>query len=149
MTIRKATYNETQEILKHALDVLEEATMGYVEPRREKALEMVSPFLSNGGYYLVCIENNVIQGWVGIGRTFDYHTDQVIGIIPEIYVLPKFRKKGLAEKLCKKAFKQLKEEGHEKVQLNVYAGNPVKHLYEKLGFQKISTLMERDLNDEP
>lgn len=146
MTIRKATYNETQKILNHSLVVLKEATMGYVEPSREKARQLVSPFLSDGGYYLVQIENNVIQGWIGVGGTMDYYSDQMVGIIPEVYVLPQFRKQGVAEKLCKEVFRQLKEEGYKKVQLNVFSGNHVKHLYQKLGFQEVSILMERNLD---
>ena len=50
MTIRKATYSEIQKILNHSLDVLKEATMGFVEVRREIAFQRISPFLSDGGY---------------------------------------------------------------------------------------------------
>ncbi|MEH6995149.1 GNAT family N-acetyltransferase, partial [Neobacillus drentensis] len=60
MTIRKATYEETQRILNYHLEVLKEATMGYVKPSREKAIEMMTPFLNGGGYYLVRVKNNVI-----------------------------------------------------------------------------------------
>jgi ribosomal protein S18 acetylase RimI-like enzyme len=146
MTIRKATYSEIQKILNHSLDVLKEATMGYVEVRREIAFQMVSPFLSDGGYYLVYIENHVIQGWIGVGRTIDFHSEEIIGIIPEIYVLPEYRKQGVAEKLCEEALRHLKEKGYKKVQLNVFSGNHAKHLYQNLGFQEVSTLMEKKLD---
>ena len=53
MIIRKATDRENQKILNHSLDVLKEATMGFVEVKREIAFQMVSPFLSDDGYYLV------------------------------------------------------------------------------------------------
>ncbi|UJL46680.1 GNAT family N-acetyltransferase [Virgibacillus sp. NKC19-16] len=145
MTVRKATSRESQEILGHALDVLKESTMGHVEPSWEKAMQMVSPFLLSGGYYLVSIENNVIQGWIGVGSIMDYHTGEMVGVIPEVYVLPQYRKQGIAEELCEGAFKQLKLEGYKKVQLHVYSGNHVKHLYERLGFQEVSSLMERNL----
>ncbi|KPH79157.1 GNAT family N-acetyltransferase [Oceanobacillus caeni] len=147
MTIRKATYRETQKILNHSLDVLKEASMGYVIPTKEKARQMVIPFLSDG-YYLVYIENNVIKGWIAVASTIDYYTDDPVGIIPELYVLPPYRKQGLAEILCKEALKRLKEEGHTKVQLNVFSGNHIKHFYQKLGFQEISTLMEINLDNE-
>ena len=146
MTIRKATYEETQSILNYHLEVLKEATMGYVKPSREKAIEMMTPFLNGGGYYLVRVKNNAIQGWVGLGRVIDQNTDEVVGFINEMYVLPPYRKQGAAEKLCKAAFIQLRGEGHKKVQLNVYAGNHAKHLYEKLGFNDVSTLMTKNLN---
>jgi ribosomal protein S18 acetylase RimI-like enzyme len=146
MTIRKATYEETQNILNYHLQVLKEATMGYVKPSREKAIEMMTPFLNGGGYYLVRVKNNVIQGWVGLGRIIDQNTDETVGFINEMYVLPAYRKQGTAEKLCKAAFIQLHAEGHKKVQLNVYAGNRAKQLYEKLGFTDISTLMTKNLD---
>ncbi len=146
MTIRKATYEETQSILNYHLQVLKEATMGYVKPSREKAIEMMTPFLNGGGYYLVRVKNNVIQGWVGLGRIIDQNTDETVGFINEMYVLPPYRKQGTAEKLCKAAFIQLRAEGHKKVQLNVYAGNHAKHLYEKLGFTDVSTLMTKNLD---
>lgn len=146
MTIRKATYSETQKILNHSLKVLKEASMGYIEPTQKTALQMVSPFLVEGGYYLVHVKNNVIQGWIGIGETLDYYTDEIVGFIPEIYVLPRYRKKGVAEKLCNEAFKHLKQEGYKKVQLNVFNGNSAKKLYQKLDFKEVTTLMERNLD---
>ncbi|PAV29193.1 GNAT family N-acetyltransferase [Virgibacillus profundi] len=147
MTIRKATYHETQEILDYSIDVLKEASMGYVIPTQEKAHQMVFSFLS-AGYYLVYIEKNVIKGWIAVTSTIDYYTDDTVGIIPEIYVLPNYRRQGLAEILFKEALKLLKEEGYTKVQLNVFSGNHIKHLYQKLGFQEISTLMEIKLDNE-
>lgn len=147
MKIRKATYRETQKILDHSLEVLKEASMGYVKPTKEKARQMVYPFLSDG-YYLVYKEDHVIKGWIAIASTIDYYTDNTIGIIPELYVLPAYRKQGVAEKLCKEALHCLKEEGHTKVQLNVFSGNQIKHLYQKLGFQEISTLMEIKSDNE-
>ncbi|WP_068676557.1 GNAT family N-acetyltransferase [Oceanobacillus sp. Castelsardo] len=147
MTIRKATYRETRKILDHSLEVLKEASMGYVIPTKEKARQMVFPFLSDG-YYLIYIENNVIMGWIAVASTIDYYSDDTVGIIPELYVLPAYRKQGLAKILCKEALNLLKEEGHTRVQLNVFSGNHIKHLYQKLGFQEVSTLMEIKLDNE-
>lgn len=147
MMIRIASYRETQDILDQSLEVLKEATMGHATPNREKALQMVSPFLASGGYYLVAVENNAVEGWIGVGSTTDYLTGKMIGIIPEIYVLPVYRKKGIAEKLCVEAFNRLKAGGYKRVQLHVYAGNRVKRLYQKLGFEEVSTLMEIRLGE--
>ncbi|RWR06514.1 GNAT family N-acetyltransferase [Siminovitchia fortis] len=147
MTIRKATSRETQKILDYSLEVLKEATMGHVKPDKEKASEMVSPFLDAGGFYLVHVENNEVQGWIGVGRTMDYHTDEMIGVLPEVYVYPQYRKRGIAEKLCNEAFRHLQEEGVNRVQLYVFEGNISKHLCQKLGFQEIVTLMEKQLDN--
>ena len=145
MMIRKATYSETDEILTHSLEVIKEAAKGYVEPSEEKARQMVSPFLTDGGYYLVYIEGNLMKGWIGIGIMLDFYSDEMVGIIPEIYVFPPYRHQGIAEKLCLEGFKHLKEQGLTKVQLNVFEGNRAKDLYRKLGFQEISTLMVKKL----
>lgn len=146
MTIRKATGDETQKILNYHMEVLKEATMGYVKPSREKAMQLMAPFLNGGGYYFVRIKHNVIQGWVGLGRTIDQNTDELVGFINEMYVLPHYRNQGIAEKLSKAVFTQMKAEGYKKVQLNVYAGNQAKQLYQKLGFQDVSTLMSKNLD---
>jgi ribosomal protein S18 acetylase RimI-like enzyme len=145
MTIRRATYYEAHAILNYHMNVMKEATMGYVKASREKVFQLMTPFLNSGGYYLVREKDNTIHGWVGIGNTIDHNTDEKVGFINEMYVLPPYRNQGTAEKLCKAAFKQLKAEGYKKVQLNVYHGNHAKHLYQKLGFQDVSTLMMRKL----
>jgi len=142
LPIQKATIQQTKEILKYAIDVMNEATVGFVVPSWQKAKELIWPFLNNGGYYLVYIENNTIQGWIGIGATYDFYTDQVIGIIPELYVLPPFRKKGIAKQLCIEACRQLNRMGYDRIQLNVFEGNHAKQLYRKLGFRDIYTTME-------
>ncbi|MBS4223119.1 GNAT family N-acetyltransferase [Bacillus sp. FJAT-49682] len=145
MTVRKATQRETQKILQHSEKVMEEATMGYVKPQKDKAYQMVLSYFDEGGFYLVYAKNNNIQGWIGIGRAMDSFADEMVGLIFEIFVLPKYRKQGIAEKLFFEAFEYLKEEGCKIVQLNVFAENPAKHLYQKLGFREISTIMERQL----
>lgn len=148
MVIRKASYGETQKILNHAIEIMKEATMGQVEPTEEKAHQMISSFLSGEGYYLVHADkDNILQGWIGIGKTLDFYTGEMVGIIPEIFVLPTYRKQGIAEKLCKQALSHLKAEGYQKVQLHVFSGNHAKHLYQKLGFREVSTLMAMDLNN--
>lgn len=145
MTIRIATYEETQRILNYHMEVMKEATMGFVKPSREKVYQLMSPFINGGGYYLVRVKNDVIHGWIGVGRTIDQNTDEMVGFINEMFVLPPYRNQGIAKKLCRAAFKQLKAEGYKNVQLNVFSGNHAKHLYQKLGFQEISTVMQRQL----
>ncbi|MFD1039964.1 GNAT family N-acetyltransferase [Virgibacillus byunsanensis] len=147
MKIREATINETNEILKYAQEVFKESTMGHMEPSLDNALQLVSPFLSEGGHYLVYLEGSKIKGWIGVGKTYDMYTDETIGIIPEVYVLPPFRKQGIAKKLCIEALNHFIENGYNKVQLYVFSGNHVKELYHKLGFQEISILMEKTLDD--
>ncbi|TFJ94430.1 GNAT family N-acetyltransferase [Lentibacillus salicampi] len=146
MTIRKATKRETRQILSHSLEVLKEASMGYIPAKQEKAQQMVTPFLASGGYYLVYTKNNNLQGWIGIGRTTDYYTDEPVGMIPELYVLPEHRHVGIARMLCAEALRRLRDSGYATVQLNVFAGNSIRQLYQKLGFEEVATLMKKRLD---
>ncbi|WP_382402624.1 GNAT family N-acetyltransferase [Lentibacillus salinarum] len=146
MAIRKATKHETEQIVSHSLQVLEEASMGHIPPSQKKAWQMVRPFLAHGGYYLVYTEHEELQGWIGVGSTIDPYQDKRVGMIPELYVLPQYRKQGISEKLCTEACKRMQAAGFQAVQLNVFAGNPSKQLYEKLGFQDVTTLMALKLD---
>ena len=145
MKIRKATYQENQEILSYSQKVFRESTMGLVE---NQELPLMSPFSEDDGYYLVYSENNVIKGWIGIANTFNYYDGEMVGMILEVYVIPEYRRKGIARQLCIEGIKNLKERGHRKVQLNVFAGNGAKQLYQKLGFHEVSTLMEKNINHD-
>lgn len=145
MEIRKATANETNAILSHALDVMKEATMGKVKPLKEKAEQIMLPVLAEGGYYLVYVENKTVRGWVGVGQINDLYSKEIIGLIPELYVMPPYRKRGIARKLCEKACDKLRSKGCDKVQLNVFEGNQAKVLYQSMGFYNIMTMMEMKL----
>lgn len=146
MLIRKAMSRENQEILAYSPVVMKESTMGFVEGSKDISSQMMSQILGDGGYYLVYMEEEVIQGWIGIGRFYNFYSDEMEGMIAELYVLSQYRKKGIAKKLFESAFDRLTEEGFEKVKLNVYAGSPARKLYEKLGFYDVSTMMEKDFN---
>jgi|SRR5699024_2522071 len=147
MVIRKATSREIQKILAYSPVVMKESTMGFVEGSKDIASQMMSQILADGGYYLVYMEEKVVQGWVGIGQFYNSYSDEMEGMIAELYVLPQYRKTGIAERLLESAFNRLTEEGFKKVKLNVYSGSPAKYLYEKLGFHDVSTMMEKDFNE--
>nr|WP_246187708.1 GNAT family N-acetyltransferase [Ornithinibacillus caprae] len=106
----------------------------------------MAPILADGGYYLIYEKNRTIHGWIGVGTIYDSYSEEVVGTIPEVYVFPAYRGQGVAEKLFHEAFRHLKTENVNKVQLNVFAGNHAKKLYEKIGFHDVSTLMEKDLD---
>lgn len=143
--IQRATEEETKRILQYSLAVMNEATAGHVQPNPQLMEQLMLPVLENGGYYLVHKENGVIQGWTGIGTQFDPYKQMFAGVIIKLYVLPAYRKRGIAEKLMDEAMRQMKAAGLKHVQLNVFAGNSAKRLYEKLGFQDVATLMEKRL----
>jgi len=134
------------DIIKQTVDVMKEATMGFLDPTEEIAMRMIAPFLADDGYFLVFVEHNAVAGWIGVCQTSDPFSEEMTGFIYEIYVLPHKRGRGIAEMLCHEAFERLKAGGCGKVQLNVFAGNQAQELYRKLGFVDVATLMEKKLN---
>jgi ribosomal protein S18 acetylase RimI-like enzyme len=144
LPIRKATACEIQKILDYSPIVMKEATMGFSE-ENDSNTAFQAQVLENGGCYLICAVGEMIQGWIGIGYYQHFYSVEPVGILTELYVLPQYRYKGIAESLFESALNMLKKENIKKVQLNVYAGNTIKSLYEKYGFYDVSTLMQKDL----
>ncbi len=140
MTIRIATNQELEDIFSHAQKVFEESTMGLFDNQEPF---LMSPFMEEDGKYLVDTKDGVLKGWIGIASMFNHFGGERVGMIIEIYVIPEHRKQGIARQLCIEGVRYLKEQGHHKVQLNVFAGNNAKQLYQKLGFYEVSTLMEK------
>jgi ribosomal protein S18 acetylase RimI-like enzyme len=63
-----------------------------------------------------------------------------------VYVLPKFRRAGVASKLMSRALDWGRIEGAECCILNVLAENPAKSLYEKHGFSGVEIEMRKPLS---
>lgn len=145
MLIRKATPEETKEILEHAYTVMKEATMGLVEKSKAASSDMMNQALMNGGYFLVCEDRGTIKGWLGLGEFYNADLKEMAGALLELYVFPEQRNQGIAKRLLEDALDRFKAKGLKKVHLSVYTGNPIKHLYERLGFQEIVTMMEKNL----
>lgn len=146
MTIRMATHAEQQRILALSGKVIVESTMGYVQQEnQEKALLGLQPAIDMGAYHLVAIKDNQVVGWILIGWTIDHLLDETVGFIFDLYVFKKYRSEGIGHQLMQAAFKELKRQGFRQCQLNVYAGNRAKRLYEELGFREVSTIMKRPL----
>ena len=142
MMIRKANQNETNSLLYMTINAMSESTMGLVQNDVQMGMNMFVPLLNSGSYYLVAIDQNQIAGWVLIGPDYNPINVQKTGSLTSLYVFPIYRKLGLGKQLVQSAIKQLKAEGYQKVHLNVFTGNPAKHLYESMGFTDISSVME-------
>ena len=124
---------------------MSESSVGYVKNDQQQAINMFVPILNNGAYYLVATENSKLCGWILIGQEYSPFTNEWVGLIYDLSVFKDYRKKGVGKKLIRNGLTQLKKSGYQKVQLNVFSGNPAKSLYNRLGFQEISTLMEKSL----
>ncbi|MDW0109440.1 GNAT family N-acetyltransferase [Sporosarcina aquimarina] len=148
MEIRMAEDKEILEILTHWKTVMSEATAGYLDPKKDSELTPLAPFFYGDFDYLVCLEDEKIQGWIGIGEIRDIYIDESKGFISELYVLPEHRNTGIGRYLCMEAIRRFKIEQYHSVQLNVFNGNHAKNLYGDLGFSEVSTLMELKLDTQ-
>jgi ribosomal protein S18 acetylase RimI-like enzyme len=147
LIIRKSSSTETNMLLEMTLNVMNESSMGFVQNNTQIGLNIFVPYLNNGAYYLVAIDKMIIVGWVLIGPDFNPLNTLNTGSVLSLYVFPLYRKKGVGKQLMTHALDELKKQGFQKVQLNVYADNPAKQLYKRLGFSDVSSVMEIDLNE--
>lgn len=145
MFIRRAFPDETNYLLKLMAQAVNESTMGYQENNEQKTFENFVPLLRSGAYYLISADRNMLTGWVLIGKEFNSFSNAKAGAIFSLFVYPQYRKLGIGKELMLAAIEELKNHGFEKVQLNVFAGNPARLLYEELGFKEVSRIMEMDL----
>ncbi|WP_034747719.1 GNAT family N-acetyltransferase [Halalkalibacter wakoensis] len=143
MIIRKATAAELQFIKNYAPIVQEEATVGYATGDKLMMNDQLHYFYQTE--YLALTNQGNMYGWILVGQTKTPIDPEPVGMILELYVLPAYRKKGYGELLMNSAMEYLRNQHFKKVQLNVFAGNRAKQLYEELGFKDVSTLMERPL----
>lgn len=145
MIIRKANPYETNQLLNWSVSFTEELSMGYMKPNLNMTYDMVTKVLANGGYYLVAQNDREIFAWILLGFDQNYYKNEPVGFLYELYVFPQYRNHGVGKILIKHALFHLRNAGMKKVQLNVFAGNPAKRLYENLGFKEVTALMEKPL----
>lgn len=85
-------------------------------------------------YYIIATINNNVVGYAGIELLVD-HAD-----ITAVAINTAFKRNGIATLLLNSIFIKCKELKIDKIFLEVRSSNtPAKKLYEKLGFNKIST----------
>ncbi|WP_332632488.1 GNAT family N-acetyltransferase [Halalkalibacter flavus] len=142
MFIRRATAEELRFIQSYAPIVQQEATLGYMDGKHVLNEEMHYHYKAE---YFTLLDNHRICGWVLLGEAKTPVNSETMGMVLELYVLQPYRKKGFGHMLMNYALHYFKQKKLKKVQLNVFAGNFAKKLYEQMGFKDVSTLMERPL----
>lgn len=145
MNIRRANEYEINHLLQLSLSLTDELSAGYMKSNLNMTYDMVSKVLSNGGYYLLAHNGWEVMGWILLGFDQNFYQNKPIGFLYELYVFPNYRKNGVGKVLMKEAMVQIKKAGMQSVQLNVFAGNSAKKMYDKLGFKDVTTLMEKEL----
>jgi len=142
MTIRPAKHYEISVIKHYEAKVRKEASMGYLQDNVTNNDEL---FAFENSFYLVSVVEGNLQGWILLGDSFDPNFNNYTGMILELYVFKPYRNKGIGKQLLTQALHYFKRKGIKRAQLNVFAGNPARKLYERLGFTEISRIMELPL----
>jgi ribosomal protein S18 acetylase RimI-like enzyme len=71
---------------------------------------------------------------------------KIKGYVSNLYVIDDYRRKGVAERLAKSAFKWLKDLGVSNVSLEIHIKNiPALNLYHKLGFNNYTIKMVKNI----
>lgn len=145
MEISRATEQDLQVIKANLIHVNGRPT-DKDQPSRERMEHLMEQTLATGAYYLVLKEADETKGWVMLaaGRK-DYFTQTLHGFIYELFVFAEERGKGYGKALMNAATEELQGLGMTEVRLNVFAGNPAKHLYTDLGYKPYSTVMSLTL----
>lgn len=157
MYIKTVKNNEKELInkIKNTMyETIEEST-GYSVNKndldKKKFLELIESIEKKDGNYGVAFtEDKKITGYVFFGPSgkdiFSNSKNNKHGFIYDIYVYKKFRNKGIGKRLMNFAFDNLKKEGYDEVRLNVFYNNKkAKKLYEKMGFEKYSSIFRKKL----
>jgi ribosomal protein S18 acetylase RimI-like enzyme len=93
------------------------------------------------GFYGYLNQENALAGYIHLANEWIFKRRH-IATLNELYILPDFRRQGIAAGLIKHCFSLLKNiSGKEQVELHVNSGNfQAVKLYQKLGFSQVATI---------
>lgn len=132
--IKQASKNDLNEILAKSDNALYEGTAKTFKPTQERVKEIVQTTLEQGAYYLVSKDDDDLKGWILIGSGKDYFSQESVGFIYELYILPEYRGQKLSKKLMKADIDELSLKGHKEIRFNVHVKNFARELYKEFGF---------------
>ena len=105
----------------------------------DKWAEFVRESLDNGRDFLLvakCGDRLVGFAYASFARVFPFEVAEFVGVVNDVYVVPKLRGRGIGKKLMGECLNRLKAGGVNTVRLTVLTDNIVAvKLYEKLGFR--------------
>ena len=118
----------------------------------ERSIENLLKENVKTGKIFVAVEDGKIvgyaSGWIKTIEDFPNLTGapNVNGMFDNIFVLPEYRRKGVASALVKKLEEYFQENRCQLVWLNVYSGNaPALNFYNKLGYSPNATTLIKKL----
>ena len=109
---------------------------------------ILSVYEEDENQILIAEKDDKIVGFIKIITLVTYPLVSNIkcSLISDMYVLPEFRRMGIASALMNRVFEYVKSKGVTYVRLNVMASNTTAYnLYEKMGFEDYSTIMMKQL----
>ncbi len=109
---------------------------------------ILSVYEEDENQILIAENDDKIVGFIKIKTLETLHlvSDIKCSLISLMYVLPEFRRMGIASTLMNRVFEYVKSKGATHVRLNVMTSNiPAYNLYEKMGFKDYSLLMMKQL----
>ena len=130
---------EQEEFLSMALKHFSEVNPAFV-PQNDWKENYFATILVNPLYFLrwvICDAKRV--GFVLFGLEKHRFLPRMTGVIYELYVLPQFRRRGVAKACAIQAIRELRAHAPSKIQLEVIKGLvPASALWKSLGFQKVT-----------
>jgi len=105
-------------------------------------LEENKYFLDKGVFFVATHGNKIIAYVFGMLR-YDYvegseqFREPVVGYIESLYVLPKYRRQGVARALCEQVAEWAKEQGAKELASDAYASNKKsRNFHKSIGFEE-------------
>ena len=148
--IRTADTAEREEIKRHMLEFLKEGTAGQIDLGRlrvDNLLQTMGKMYDSGINILVATANNKWIGYIVYNTDRkDIYTGEREGFILELYVMPSYRRNGIAKALTNACIDRLRTIGIKAIALNVFSDNrKAKMLYESLGFREFTAIMKNSI----
>ncbi len=160
MKIRKAINEDVDELVK--LYILYNKDLEKITPKRNQYFnkkkvtynfeikKSITKTLKDKSSIILIVEENgklvgTVSGWVTEIKSDLFNDTTKFGYLQYLFVLPKYRNKGLSSKLKNKLFDWFKEKGCNFIRLDVASTNPAIKAYEKWGFEVDSLKMIKQL----
>jgi len=131
--------SEKDKFLQMAAQHFSELNSSFV-PQDDWREHYFATIIADSRYFLrwiVCDEKRA--GFILFGLEKHRFLPRMTGAIYELYVLPEFRRRGVAKACAIEAIRELWSHGPSKIQLEVIEGrSPAAALWKSLGFQKVT-----------